>query len=145
MENASKALIIAGAIFLVIIIISFGVYTYQSIHNFSKMQDEQLEQKQVADFNKSFEAYNKSIMYGVDIATLINKVNENNKKYPDDNIEIIFKLKEEEDYRNNNAFNSIKNDGEAFKTFKKRIFKCDGVQYNEDTGRIMLMSFEEIS
>ena len=55
MENASKALIIAGAILLAILLIGLGVYIYnQASHTVS---DTNLDQLEVARFNEQFQPY----------------------------------------------------------------------------------------
>lgn len=167
MENASKALIMAGGIFLAIALITFGVYTYSSLNKLAKSQDEKTEQQQLVDFNKSYEAYNKSIMYGTDLITVMNKANDNNEMYDNDEIyriTITFKLKEigiyaynqetrKRDKKNDLKFDveydnvnytNFKNNDDMFDDFKRRLFKCTKVEYNKNTGRISNMDFEEV-
>lgn len=81
MENASKALIIAGGVLIALIIITMFIMMFNNLANTKKAQEEQTKTEQISAFNAEFEAYNKKIMYGTDVITLINKVAENNKKY----------------------------------------------------------------
>ncbi len=81
MENASKALIMAGGIFLAIIILTLGVYVYTSIHGIANSQDSKKLQEQLVAFNKKYESYNKSIMYGADVITVINMSYDDSQKY----------------------------------------------------------------
>lgn len=81
MENASKALMIAGGVLIALIILSMLLAMFNNISNMQKEQEEQIKTEQIAAFNAEFEAYNKKLMYGTDVITLINKVAENNKKY----------------------------------------------------------------
>lgn len=81
MENASKALMIAGGVLIALIIITMFLMMYNNLSNIEKEQEEATKVEQVEAFNAEFEAYNKKVMYGVDVITLINKVAENNKKY----------------------------------------------------------------
>lgn len=80
MENASKALIIAGGVLIALIIITMFIMMFNNLANTKKAQEEQTKTEQISAFNAEFEAYNKKIMYGTDVITLINKVAENNKK-----------------------------------------------------------------
>ena len=81
MENASKALLIAGGVLIALIIITMFILMFSRLSNIQKDQEEQIKTEQLAAFNAEFEAYNKKAMYGVDVITLINKVAENNKNY----------------------------------------------------------------
>lgn len=83
MENASKALIIAGGVLIALIIITMFIIMFNNLANVKKNQEEQIKTEQISAFNAEFEAYNKKLMYGTDVITLINKVVENNKKYMD--------------------------------------------------------------
>ncbi len=78
MENASKALLIAGGILISIIIISLFLSMYNRMSSFQKSQETEKEFKQISAFNSGYEAFNKQVMYGTDIITLMNKAIENN-------------------------------------------------------------------
>lgn len=81
MENATKALLIAGGVLIAIIIITMFIMMFNRLSNIQNEQEEQQKIEQLAAFNAQFEAYNKKAMYGTDVITLINKVVENNKIY----------------------------------------------------------------
>ena len=76
MENASKALIIAGAILLAILLISLGIMV------FNKAQDitdgSQLDQAEVSTYNSKFTKYEGNIVSGSQVKALIGEVNTNN-------------------------------------------------------------------
>ena len=77
MENASKALIIAGAILLSILLISLGIYIFtqaQTVVNGSGMT-----QAEVKSFNEQFLKYEGS-KKGSEVKSLIQEVNVNNKQ-----------------------------------------------------------------
>lgn len=57
MENASKALIIAGAILLSILIIAIGMYIYNSSTNSIYGAATQISQQDIAAFNNQLEMY----------------------------------------------------------------------------------------
>ena len=80
MENASKALLIAGGVLIALIILTMFIVMYNNMANIQKEQEEQTRIEQIAAFNAEFEAYNKKVMYGTDVITLINKVAERTVK-----------------------------------------------------------------
>lgn len=78
MENASKALIIAGAILLSILLISLGIYIFtqaQTVVNGSGMT-----QAEVKSFNEQFLKYERTSVKGSEVKSLIQEVNVNNKQ-----------------------------------------------------------------
>ena len=90
MENASKALAIAGSILLSIMIIATLLYMVNNIREVKNQEDEQLKQQQILEFNKEYESYEKNLMRGTDVITVINKANNSNLQNLDSgNDEII--------------------------------------------------------
>ena len=81
MENASKALMIAAGTLIGIMIIGTLVYFYNSLKGFPEQQNEAELLKQISAFNTEYEAYNKKIMYGTDLISVLNKAKNNNEKY----------------------------------------------------------------
>ena len=96
MENASKALIMAGGVLLAIMILSLLVSVGISMSDMVGAQDEKTATQQVQQFNESYLAYNKSKMYGIDVITVVNKAIDYNTKLGTDDeeykINIILKL-----------------------------------------------------
>jgi hypothetical protein len=72
MENASKALIIAGAILLSILIIALGIYVYNmaagtiGANPFTEME--------VSQFNEPYEQYQKDQLLGSSVRKLLDKL-----------------------------------------------------------------------
>lgn len=81
MENASKALMIAGAVLITIMVLGIVMYFYAQLKEFPKEQEAAIERQQIAKFNQEYESYYKQKMYGVDVVTVLNKAISNNKKY----------------------------------------------------------------
>ena len=81
MENASKAIVIAGGILIGIITISIFYFMFNRISSFTDATSKNSEQEELLEFNQSFEYYNKKLMYGADVISVINKAIDNNKKY----------------------------------------------------------------
>lgn len=81
MENASKALIMAGGILIALIIIGLLLVMINQLGGYEKSEDSSTKDSQLAEFNLDFERYtdDKGIK-GTDIISLINKVINYNKK-----------------------------------------------------------------
>ncbi len=54
MENASKALIMAGEILLGVMLISIAVYAFNHFGGYSKETNQKIEDVQIAEFNQQF-------------------------------------------------------------------------------------------
>ena len=80
MENASKALIIAGAILLAILIIALGVFIFNKAKSATNMDD--LSNQQVGAHNSTFQNYEGTIN-GTQAKALIDAIRNNNQQMPD--------------------------------------------------------------
>lgn len=81
MEDASKALIMAGSILIGVMLLTLFVVTINKISIWPEAQDEIKQSEQIAKFNAEYEVYQKSAMYGVDVISCLNKAKSNNEKY----------------------------------------------------------------
>ena len=94
MENATKGLMIAGAILIAIVLISLGVFLVQRSQSSLTEGVQQLDDNAVMSFNSKFENYS-GRRNGSDIRALINLVNNNNLSaasngtYAEDGIKLI--------------------------------------------------------
>ena len=99
MENASKALLMTGSILIGVILLSLAVYVYNIMGEAKKMETSTLTEEQIVKFNQEFLTYDKSVMYGTDVITVLNKARDNNERYAEDDdsnfIDIAFKLKDD--------------------------------------------------
>ncbi len=88
MENASKALLIAGGILLAMLTIATLVLLKNNLQELKTAESEKKYQDQLTAFNMEYEAYHKNIMYGTDVISVINKAIDNNllmnKTQPED-------------------------------------------------------------
>lgn len=95
MENASKALLMAAGILIGLILLTSGVYLFNTIRSSQQAKYANLSEEQILAYNAEFESYDKQRMYGTDVITVLNKARDNNKRYEDDDsnhIYIAFKL-----------------------------------------------------
>lgn len=81
MENASKALLMAGGVLIALMVIGLLVLMFNQIGNYQNSQETNKKNSQLAEFNLDFERYldDKGIT-GADVISLINKVIDYNTK-----------------------------------------------------------------
>ena len=164
MENASKALIIAGGVLASVIILGLLVTVWQNVSTFNSGIDDAKKQEQISSFNKEYETYLKQLLRGADVASVFNKVNNDNEKNPEPNMKIICEIEIREDVKANSIkflsygqrytqdSSEIKNmlseqetiNIEQLKRFKRLFFKCDGIAYDNETRRITKIKFIQI-
>lgn len=77
MENASKALLIAGAILIVIILISIGVAIVQSSQGMIQEADQMTTDQETTTFNNRFSTY-QGTQKGATVQSLLSTVSANN-------------------------------------------------------------------
>lgn len=87
MENASKALIIAGAILLSILIIGLGMSVYNSAS--SQLGSAKLDAQELSAHNSQFLAY-EGKQKGAQVNALVTAIKTNNSQYDDRKIGINF-------------------------------------------------------
>ena len=80
MENASKALIMAGGMLIALLIIGALVLVFNQIGDYEKVQTSSKKSSQIADFNKELSKYSGDNVKGYDMITLINKAIDFNSK-----------------------------------------------------------------
>lgn len=193
MENAAKALLIAGGILFAIIILSLVVYMSTTTSRMMRAQDDKKAEEEIYAFNKEYEAYNRKKMYGTDIITVMKKAIDYNLN-ADETQKITIELETVNNYstviettttsasgietktkevkdgslysgqynQDNHAMKAFlnqepndyydeanSNDGKkiyvysALTSFKRSIFECNEVKYN-NSGKINNMKFKEV-
>lgn len=89
MENATKALIIAAAILIAIVLISLGVFVLGNGTQLVK-ENSDMTATQVTTYNSKFEAYVGDHVSGSKVKQLINLVNQHNRNAEDDSQKVKF-------------------------------------------------------
>lgn len=150
MENASKALLMAGGVLIGVLIISLAVYLFADFGSKSASINAQNSQKQLSAFNSKFTSYQgfkdadgKWQITIYDIITVKGYALENNEKYEnvDEQIKVTIGgipiFGDSDTYLINKYID--KNTGEIKK------FKCEDndVQYNQN-GKVKLINFKAI-
>ena len=80
MENAAKALTIAGTILISVLVISAVVFMYRDLTSVKRQDAENQKLQEITDFNKSFESFDKTLS-GAKMLSLSNKIKDYNEKY----------------------------------------------------------------
>ena len=81
MENASKALLIAGGILLSILVLSFGLYFLNMYRDHTRNIYKEMIQSQTLELNTKFTKYQGQELTMQDVITIMNLARNNNKKY----------------------------------------------------------------
>ncbi len=146
MENASKALQIAGAILIAMLTIGLIIYLTNNISIIAKNREEQTKQKQILELNDNYESYNKKILYGADVLTVYNRATENNNNLT----EAYYHITIEASDTSGTALNipyilSLDPMADDARIFKTSIFECTEIIYSNTTGRVERMKFVQKS
>lgn len=107
MENASKALIIAGSILIAMIVLSVLVWGWNRVARYHQTEEEIETVQQIFQKNKELESYNKQIVRGYELRSLYNLIIDMNTRYS-----------EEKGYKNISAKIRINKDSEIMNFFK---------------------------
>ena len=146
MENASKALIMAGGVLVGVMIITLAVFLFQNFGAFTAEIEQKNAQKALAEFNSSYTKYEGKDVTAHEIVTAANEAKDNNERYnltnmrlPDDNSYYI-RVDAPEMY---NMETKTETDYTDF--LKKYIdagqkFKCE-IRFASGTGRVNYVIF----
>lgn len=166
MENASKALIMAGSILISIMLVTFMILMLRKGGKISSEYDSQASSDELASFNSDFEVYSGKNNTILDIITVSNLAWDINKKnnFDEQNsvyVTVVIKkgnLKGEYTITPNpdlkkNYFNEgymydlareygqTEEDADGTLAYKY-TFECTGIEYNQITGKVKSISFE---
>ena len=96
MENASKALIMAGGVLISLMVIGLLVLFYNNLSGMQKIKTDSETEQQATEFNKQYDVYARDV-YGSEILSIANKIADYNKREADNKgytkIELKVKLK----------------------------------------------------
>lgn len=80
MENASKALLIAGGVLIALIIIGALMLMFTNLNDYQNTKVESDRTEQITKFNNQYEAYNRKDVRGSELYSLLNKVIDYNRR-----------------------------------------------------------------
>ncbi len=82
MENASKALIMAGGVLISLMVIGLLVLFYNNLSGMQKIKTDSETEQQATEFNKQYDVYARDV-YGSEILSIANKIADYNKREAD--------------------------------------------------------------
>ncbi len=124
MENASKALIIAGAILLAILLISLGIMIYNQAQN--TVNNSGMSQAEIQAYNNRFMKYEGSNKTGSEVKSLVNEAIATNS---DESIDAKVKV----------------NNNESFSTSDIDTTAKYKVTLSYEKGRVSNIAYEEMT
>ncbi len=158
MENASNALLMAGAVLIGVLILSAGVYLFTQFSSTSHQISEQLTASQISQFNSQFTKYDgREDITAHTIVSICNLAKQNNEQYYENSgsnsdpyyIQVILKYAGE---YNNNNFEKVqegtyqkfiqKNDIDTT-SHEKITFTCTKVEISDITKLVKKITFEK--
>lgn len=80
MDNASKALIMAGGVLIGLLIISALVLMFSNLSAYQTTNIESTRDSQIVEFNNKYESYNKKNLRGSELYSLLNMVVDYNRR-----------------------------------------------------------------
>ena len=83
MENATKALEMAGSVLIGVLLLGCILFAYTRMTELKDTEHKAEVTDQAKDFNLDYEAYNRDNLYGSDMFSLANKLEDYNKKEAD--------------------------------------------------------------
>lgn len=83
MENASKALIMAGSVLIALMIIGALLLMFNNLSSYQDTNIQNNREAQVLEFNNQYETYNRKEIRGSDLYSLLNKVVDYNRRKSD--------------------------------------------------------------
>lgn len=136
MENATKALLLAGGILLGILVITAGVILYNNLNNNNRIYNSERETTKLQQINVKFEAFiGRDDITIHEIISLYNYIEDNKEKLLNS---ITLKVGNEE-YKNLKEQNKIE------KMEQNNHYKLEKILYNETTGQVRAITFKEKS
>ncbi len=83
MENATKALEMAGSVLIGVLLLGCILFAYSQMSELKDTEHKSEVAEQAKDFNQDYEAYNRNNLYGSDMFSLTNMIEDYNKKEAD--------------------------------------------------------------
>lgn len=125
------------------ILIIFTIICISVTIIFVKYSAYKTEYSKILKGNSEFEEYTNKEIYGLELATLINKAIDKNAANDEDSIEIEIYMKDNEQIYKMQTF--YRAGMEQFIKYYGNIkFKCSKIEYNKETKKIEYLFFEQV-
>lgn len=80
MENASKALVMAGGILIAILVVGSLLLMFNQLSYYQRSNSDITKNSQLSEFNQQFVQYSRNDLQGVELVSLVNKVVDYNRR-----------------------------------------------------------------
>ena len=84
MDNASKALLMAGGMLLAILILTLLIYAWSLFSEYQSSRDDLADIENTAKFNQQFTNYDRDDVQGYELITLVNQIIDYNERKTED-------------------------------------------------------------
>ncbi len=154
MENATKALIIAGGMLIAMLIVGLLVWGFGQIRSLQQEQADQETIQEIIDFNERFEAYNRTTVRGYQMISLANLVYDTNSRYTETDgynpVTITVDGLSSEDATDEDLVTYIQTyydsmNSDQKNALKQLVFECTDVEYDPQNSRVLSMSFRRLT
>lgn len=81
MENATRALMIAGGVLIALLVTTLLLGGLTKLRQFQNTQDKAKRNQQTSEFNSQFESYNKQVISGYELISVGNMAEDTNRRY----------------------------------------------------------------
>ena len=146
MENATKALIMAGGVLIAILIIGSFMLFFGDLNEYEQTKSDAVVQEQVVKFNNSYTSYDRSNLTLNEIKSLYNKIQSNNERAANGDVDYyeittnIYELCMNTEDNIDISIVDFKSLDERLKN-KKYSFKCEQIDFSNPGGRVSNMIF----
>lgn len=136
MENATKALLMAGGVLISLLVIGALVLMFSNLQDYQIKNNASIDQEEIAKFNNQFEPYNKKDLTLMELKSIYNKITSNNALHPEYEIETNIKT---------SVYSNIEEQFEKIQEDDKinMSFECTKILYENDGGRISKIEFRK--
>ena len=154
MENATKALIIAGGMLIAMLIVGLLVWGFGQIRSLQQEQTDQETIQEIIDFNERFEAYNRTTVRGYQMISLANLVYDTNSRYTETDgynpVTITVDGLSSEEATDEDLVTYIQTyydsmNSDQKNALKQLVFECTDVEYDPQNSRVLSMSFRRLT
>ena len=83
MENASRALVMAGGVLIALLVLGALMLMFNNLSVYQNQQDQNVKNDQIAEFNNQFIPYEKDNLTLMELKSVYNKIESNNQRNPD--------------------------------------------------------------
>jgi len=150
LENASKALLMAGGVLIGILVLSLGVILYATFRDSASFAEKRIEADRINQFNSQFSIYDgKEDLDIYDVIKIASTAKECNKRYgftsgqeaSDDSLYVQVDAKLSSGVSFSNLEEELGNKNDWLVSYSNIEYKC-AVEYSNETGRINLIKIE---